>query len=360
MVIVCYKMAYEIKLKNIKLSLFILLGLVVSSFAFYSIAQEKSNTQNNIFLDSDQDNLTDAEEKSYGTDPKNRDTDGDGYSDGAEVESGYNPLVPAPGDRLILSNTQNENGEVAGEETNNLTKQMADKISDLALNPDNENQEVPLEELQSIVDEALNYNTSEEDLPEINLEDIKIKKQNYGGLSEEKKKAKLKEDFENYITAVFYIMASNSPKPITSLSDTISIGMEITNDIANAISSGDSSSLDELSQSGEKMLEQLKDVEVPEDLVDIHIQAMRYAYYAQDMKNLVDKNNPDDPIKEIANLGKISAYIQSLTEFMSQVEDKFSQYGLVYDENIQKKLEDYGFDTVGVEDLFNTTTQETN
>ncbi len=67
--------------------------------------------------DSDQDGLTDEEEKKYGTDPtnpdtdgdgltdydevvvfgtdpKNPDTDGDGYTDGDEVRNGYNPKGP--------------------------------------------------------------------------------------------------------------------------------------------------------------------------------------------------------------------------------------------------------------------------
>lgn len=43
-------------------------------------------------LDSDNDGLTDVQEKTYGTDPLKTDTDGDGYLDGAEVSSGYNPL----------------------------------------------------------------------------------------------------------------------------------------------------------------------------------------------------------------------------------------------------------------------------
>lgn len=42
--------------------------------------------------DSDRDGLSDIEEKKYGTDPLNQDTDGDGYLDGAEVMGGYNPL----------------------------------------------------------------------------------------------------------------------------------------------------------------------------------------------------------------------------------------------------------------------------
>lgn len=42
-------------------------------------------------IDSDLDGLTDEQEKFYGTDPLNPDTDGDGYNDGSEVQSGYNP-----------------------------------------------------------------------------------------------------------------------------------------------------------------------------------------------------------------------------------------------------------------------------
>ncbi|OGY91967.1 MAG: hypothetical protein A3H70_01090 [Candidatus Komeilibacteria bacterium RIFCSPLOWO2_02_FULL_48_11] len=42
--------------------------------------------------DSDSDGLTDTEETTvYGTDPRNADSDGDGYKDGQEASSGYNP-----------------------------------------------------------------------------------------------------------------------------------------------------------------------------------------------------------------------------------------------------------------------------
>lgn len=45
-------------------------------------------------LDSDNDGLSDAEERVLGTDPENVDTDNDGYSDYQELLSGYDPLVP--------------------------------------------------------------------------------------------------------------------------------------------------------------------------------------------------------------------------------------------------------------------------
>ena len=52
--------------------------------------------------DSDNDGLKDWEEELYKTSPYNPDTDGDGYLDGEEINSGHNPLVKAPGDDVFL------------------------------------------------------------------------------------------------------------------------------------------------------------------------------------------------------------------------------------------------------------------
>lgn len=69
----------------------------------YSDGEEVKNGYNPLgagMLDSDNDGLPDPTERKMGTDPFNPDTDGDGYSDGAEVAHGHNPLVPAPNDKL--------------------------------------------------------------------------------------------------------------------------------------------------------------------------------------------------------------------------------------------------------------------
>ncbi len=52
------------------------------------------------FKDSDNDGLRDWEEELFHTNPNNPDTDGDGYLDGEEIDSGHNPLVKAPGDKI--------------------------------------------------------------------------------------------------------------------------------------------------------------------------------------------------------------------------------------------------------------------
>ena len=67
-------------------------------------AVEKNTCQpdaNNKDKDSDNDGLKDWQEQQvYFTDPCNTDTDDDGYLDGEEVVSGYDPLKKAPGDEL--------------------------------------------------------------------------------------------------------------------------------------------------------------------------------------------------------------------------------------------------------------------
>lgn len=345
----CYNLV-AMKIKNIRLSLLILAGLMFLSFAFFVVAQEKSNTQNNVFLDSDQDGLTDAEEKTYGTNPYKADTDGDGYSDGAEVKSGYNPLKPAPGDK-IMAITDSANSQVLGDEAKssdskeeNLTQNVVQKIVDLAnnANANSEDGSVNIDQIQSLVEESLNSSQEEVTLPEIKREDVKIKKQDYGNLSEEKAKEKKKQDFIDYITAVFYIMSSNSPKPITSSTDATQVLSQVSQSIISAMTSRDTSSLQDLKKSGEKMLEQLKEVEVPEEMVDTHMKAMSYALYSQQIEDFI-KPNADDPLKDLSNFSKIQSFIDSLSQFSDDIQTKFNEYDVKYDD-VKDKLKDYGID----------------
>jgi len=50
-----------------------------------------------IMTDDDGDGLSNDLEAIYGTNPKNSDSDNDGYSDTEEIKNGYDPLSPAPG-----------------------------------------------------------------------------------------------------------------------------------------------------------------------------------------------------------------------------------------------------------------------
>ena len=324
------------KTKNFPKKIWLLACLLVLSFAFYVAAQENSSTQN-IFLDSDQDGLTDEEEKIYGTDPKNRDTDNDSYSDGAEIKAGYNPKIPAPGDRLIDFQNQPADKTDVPPAGGNLTEQISQKIADLPADS-----EISIDNIQAIIDESLSTQDIETEIPEVSIDDIKIKKSNYSKYSDEEAKKRKKEDFSDYIASVFYIFTSNSPVPITSETDIGLVISQILQKVVAAVSTQNPDSLEDISESGERMFEQLNDVEVPEDLVDFHVKALRYALYAQSLKSLL-KSNPQDPLSDIANLSKIQTFIESIMSFSMEFENALSESDLNYSD-IQGKLKDYGID----------------
>ncbi|HRY82512.1 MAG TPA: hypothetical protein P5232_02335 [Candidatus Moranbacteria bacterium] len=359
------------KLKNLNTTLLILAGLLCLSLAFFAMAEQNSSGAKNIFLDSDQDGLADTEEKAYGTNPKNSDTDGDGYSDGAEVKAGYNPLKKAPGDKLSETPKQEVKGEsitakISGEndkktttdttakeasvsgEKENLTEKVAGKISALANQKDPANQTIDMEDIQGILDSIMSGEDFKDELPKVSKDDIKILKQNYGNLSEKKAKEKKKEDAINYSVAVLYIFTSNSPEPLTSSTDAISILQKTIKQISSSFNSGNPESLNDLSNSGEKIYEQLKEVVVPEDMTDTQIKALQYALYAQDLKNIV-KLDQADPLASLSNYSKIANYVKSLNAFYDEIKSKLDDYGIEYNE-VQSKLEDHGIKA----DIFGT------
>ncbi|HLN18640.1 MAG TPA: hypothetical protein VK255_00535 [Patescibacteria group bacterium] len=344
------------KIKNIQLTILVFLGLAVFSFSFYVSAQQNSNPSGNIFLDSDQDGLTDQEEALYGTDAKKSDTDGDGYSDGSEIKSGYDPRKPAPGDKLTVANLASTNNgslsHVLGESDNNLTNQVSQKVTEIIQNAQNNEGDsgITMEQLQEVIDQSMSSTeTNEASLPQIKKEDIKILKQNYSGLSKEKQTEKKKEDFMNYTVAVAYILSSNSPKPITSSQDLNDIFDNIYQIISQAMEARNKDGLNDLEKSSEKIQEQLKQVEVPEEMVDTHIKALRYSIYAKDLANALTPN-ANDPIKDIANFSKMASFVQSAEGFFSDVANKFTEYNIDYnDSKLQDKLKDYGLDKIKVD-----------
>lgn len=328
------------KIKNIQPSLIVLFILILSSVAFYSQAEEKAVTDKNIFLDSDQDGLSDIEEKTYGTNPNNADSDGDSYSDGAEVKSGYNPLKHSPGDKLIPEENL-PTPETADPNKKNLTKEVAQKISATLNNPDAENKNVTMDQVKSIVSESLQQEVTNEDLPIIDPKDIKVKKQDYSKLSAEKQADKKKADFSDYIAGVSYVLLSNSPEPIKSNDDFTNLNSSITSKIAMALTTQDASAVQDLSDSEAKTLAQIKDVEVPEEFLSTHTKGLQLAQYTSAIKDTI---NPvaGDPLADLVNYSKMQSLTMVLADFSKEVESKVNEYDIQLDNGLQTKLENYG------------------
>ena len=321
------------RVQKIKLTFLIFTALIVLSFAIFAVAEENSSTNNNVFLDSDQDGLTNSEEKSYGTDPYKADTDGDGYSDGIEVRSGYNPLKPAPGDKIVVADETNgvARESVAGTSTEktsdgNLTNELSSKIT--ALLSEGDASTVKMEDIDSLIEETTTSKLTFEDLPEIDEKTIKILEQNYENLSEKDRTAKEKEDALEYLTAVSYIMGTNSPQKISATDDVETLSSQIISAIQNfSFESGDLSFFDSLLGKSNDILTQLQDIKVPENLLYLHKRGLQLATYAKSLRSEVTIDS-SDPIKSMTYLSKASGLISLSNSFFNDVATSLQKYGI--------------------------------
>ncbi|MDD2766848.1 MAG: hypothetical protein PHH40_03745 [Candidatus Moranbacteria bacterium] len=312
---------------SMKQALFLFFGLIVFGSAVFVFAENDATTKD-IFADTDQDGLSNEEEKLYGTDPMNKDTDNDGYSDGVEVESSYDPLKPAPGDKLFQEESGVQNTEVASTQADemNLTEKVSNEIAGMIQDTNESGEAISLEDINVSVNSILSGNAEEIILPEIKKEDIKIKKLPKN-LSDKKRLEREKKDALEYLTVVSYLVANNSPKDFQTQSDFSAILNNLSLESVTGLASGNTQSLEDLSKRGEKMLTELKDIEVPEKMLDVHIKALQMAQYAVQLKQEL-KPNDTDPLGQIAVLSKAQGFFGSVAELVVEIQTKLADYGI--------------------------------
>jgi len=310
---------------SIKWTLFLFFGLIVFSSAVFVFAENDVTTQD-IFNDADQDGLSNDEEKLYGTDPAKKDTDEDGYSDGVEVESGYDPLKPAPGDRIVAEEKKVLETPVSQTDETSLTKEVSNEIVELVKTSNEEGKDVSLEDINTSVNNILSGKTEEIVLPEIKKEDIKIKKISKK-LSDKKKLEQEKKDALEYLTVVSYLLANNSPKTFQTQDGLSSLLNTLSTDSLLGIASGNTKALDDLVKRGEKILTEIRDVEVPEDLLNIHMKIIQMARYAIQLKGEVQPNS-DDPLGQVAVLSKVQGLLGNIGDIAIEVQSKLTEYGI--------------------------------
>lgn len=310
--------------KGTKFTFFFFFGLLILSTAVFVFATDTASTKN-IFQDTDQDGLSNDEEKLYGTDPMNKDTDGDGYSDEVEIMSGYNPLKPAPGDKILKEEAKSVSTS-SQDESINLTEQVSGEIASLLKNTSKSGQEISLEDINNSVDKVTNGTIEEIILPEVTTKDIKIKKISKN-LSDEKQSEQEKKDALEYLTVLSYLIANNSPKTFQTQDDLSAIFNNLSLESIAGLASGNMQALDDLSKRGEKMLEELKDIEVPEKMLDIHMKALQLAKYAMQLKGEL-KPSDTDPLGQIAVLSKAQGFFGSIAGFSDEVSKKLADLGI--------------------------------
>lgn len=319
--------------------------LVALLFAWFSfgLADEK---RIDYLQDPDQDGLTTAEELAIGTDPYNPDTDGDGYTDSVEVESGYDPLKPAPGDKLIQKTTEKTvQTEEELKENVNLTDQFIEKLKkekteefeilnnkkDGEINSKNISLTAQdVEKLAQQVMEEASLNNSFNPLPDEQFKILaEVKEKDL-----KKKKEKEKSQIEQYLTTTGFIVAAGMPFDVTGGGN--SQAKDFINSLNKSIEEGNPGVVKSAKTKLERMLEELKQVETPFVLKDLHIRWVSLLNYLINLDgSAIFKKN--DPIAMSLLAGQIQAIINETKEIEADFSQVIEEYSIGNQEENNKK-----------------------
>lgn len=247
--------------------------------------------------DTDNDGLADWQEEIYKTDPDNPDTDGDGYLDGEEVRAGYDPLKPAPGDKIKTE-----------AQMVNLTSALAEQVlaGILKSNPAN-----PEELAGAVFDQNL---ANQEGLIDIFPSSFEIPESQIQISSEKDPQA-----IKNYLLQVTGIFRAipfflNSPEDAGLMT-----GLAI----------GQSTAIEKLIQDTEIGYENLQNIPVPEEAKEIQKNSLALVLT---IKELLEKSleAPDDPIKIGLIFEAFEEKVLFLTgQIQTQTNQLLEKYGLV-------------------------------
>lgn len=304
-----------IKIKHIKQFLLISACLFFAGFNYLAYVRA-DNTLSTLVIDSDKDGLTDEEEKLYGTDAKNSDSDGDGYSDGVEVESGYDPAKPAPGDRVTpISKVGATNETQASVERVSLTDEIAQELKTYTAS--NEGKTVTASDLRSFMETKLDSKMGNpltwETLPVVDSQQIKILNQSYGSLSDIERKAQLQKDASAYLMKISYLIAANFPVSISSEADIKNYAGEFEERFATlSTTNPDMKYFSDLGNRLELFSAQAIVIEVPETMLDMHIKLLRLVGGFLTLRE--EKSSVQDPMAQSVLMGKVQNLMNLLVD----------------------------------------------
>lgn len=266
---------------------------------------------NNPNLDSDNDGLKDWEETQvYNSDPCQADTDGDGYTDGEEIASGYDPTKKAPGDELpgTMPKTPRPLPE-------NLTEALRQKLAQQL----NQDKIAPLTAQGELLSgrELQNYPGIQQTVQEMvssypglfapdKIDDSQIKT-----TADNSRQA-----IQRYAAAAETIFQSSSVK-----SDSPQSGSE-TEMFSKAVENGDFTELNRRLQEYQTIHQKLPTLTVPSDLVAIHKEQLNIFSALIKIYQAIEQINTD-PLK--ANLAlqhyanirqQFSNWLEKLAKFI--------------------------------------------
>lgn len=307
-------------------SLIIFSIALISSLTLFTAAQ---NAPENVFEDFDGDGLSNREEQTLGTDYQNADTDGDGYGDGVEVASGYDPLKPAPGDRLIEPKAEKEELGRGGDNTN-LTEAITEDVYSYLKDVEEAGRGgLSTEEFNENVGGIVEENVSFNDLPAVDTDRIRIKDQDYDDLSDEQEQKRIDDDNIEYITQVLFLLRKHTPELFEGQSSEQTVSRVVTETNTFFSTLDDATFFETILGDAEILTERLYDLTVPEEMFDVHIEAIQLFEFALSIKeegSYLDV--ADDPFAFIITLTKIQTLIVLFQDYSDSLQVYIDKYDL--------------------------------
>ncbi len=270
------------------------------------------------FSDSDQDGLSDDEEKAYGTDFSDRDSDDDGYSDGTEVKSGYDPLKPAPGDKMIVGNPKASEAR-SNDSKKGLTEEFAGDFRQFVESKDK--QTITVDDMDAFVTEKMADKIGDpitkDTLPQADISKIVIKKQSYDGMDEKSKLEQEKKDWETYQKDVFSIFVANMPGQVSTEDDLDAFYREFESKLASLASTNPGYQyFRNIAVNLRDFVSQAEQMEVPESALSLHIGLLRIS---KGFLALKDPTLPaiEDPLTKFIILYRANSLKDITAEFFN-------------------------------------------
>ena len=295
-----------------------------------SLLGTKTKYEENL-KDSDNDGLKDWEEELYKTDLHNPDTDGDGYLDGEEVNSGHNPLVKAPGDKLTfyplpLGEKYNITKKVLSEEVigSMLDSYLAQKGEYIDDHPEIDSQEIfsalikqsTLEEMSRrtlgdsypvLLEKAESTISEMPEIFEIDITDKDIK------ISEDNSQEAIK----LYLSQTSSILNS----------DNFFLQEQVLQAITSAFKNDSFPQLDALIKANDAKIEQVKEIPVPSSWKEIHKKGLELTLLIRNIfVSFRDLGN--DPLKAYVALEELENFSDVWNDLMKQAIDLAKAQGI--------------------------------
>lgn len=322
------------KIKQLKFILLILCIVFFAGFNYFSFAasDDGSSGKSSIAnIDSDKDGLSDTEEALYGTAVDVADTDGDGYSDGVEVKSGYDPLRPAPGDKLTVENTAASVAQTTSSATD-LTLTDSFTADFQAFLASKNGQTISTADIQNFTETALagKVNATDfESIPTVERSQLKIKPQNYAALSVADKKKVLQKDAAEYLNQILYLLISNAPITIATAEEFSVFQADFLNRLTAPSDPENLVYFAELATRLDAFSQQLNTVEVPETMVDLHLKFVKIINGCLSLRNKASLTDASDPMGNMITLTRANNLLKIFSDFLiNDFQVYFKQIGL--------------------------------